>query len=571
MKNNITRYAFILSLLLVFACDDTEFVTEDPQTFLTTDNVITSDAQVELLAVTLYQQDRQLFSNLDGVGITADGGNDRLTGQVMYGSGTDVFTVPGFRVNDNFADYSTIVTPFSSRLENIYAKLYEQISTANTLIFFAESEDIPFDSEEARASLIAQAKFFRGKAHGMATMFFGKVTIVEEPTTTARFDFEQFERSEIYQFAIDDLLAALPDLPETTTESGRIVKGAAQHYLSEFYLGLGIETGDNAAFTQSIEYASDVIDGGTYSLMQDRFGTRADEDGRNVYWDLFRVGNQNYAEGNFESIYTHQIDFDASFAGDEQSVLPYPRYFSPVWRAIEGVIGETETEGGRGVAFLRPTELVETTLWDASISDGDIRGEESNIRRTVYYNDPEFMDGSLLGEEVSAEDLAIANEGLEDAAYYPIYEKLTTDEFIGLDQGEDRSNIYRDRYVVRLPETILLRAEAYYRMGNSSAAAADINLIRTRAQCNVMATAGMVDLDFILDERARELFGEENRWATLLRMGGSVASDRIRENAWHDFTTSSLTFDFDVFPIPQGVIDRNSAVVWEQNEAWIGR
>jgi len=246
-------------------------------------------------------------------------------------------------------------------------------------------------------------------------------------------------------------------------------------------------------------------------------------------------------------------------------------FYRTVWRAIPGVIGEDEYVGGRGVAFVRPTELTENTIWESSISNGDIRGDESNIRRTVLYNDPEFEGGSLVDTEVSDEDLDAANIGLADGAYFPIFEKLTTDQFQGLDQGQDRSNLFRDRYIIRLPETILLRAEANFRMGNGQAAANDINLIRNRAQCTVMATAAMVDLDFILDERARELFGEENRWGTLLRMGGTVASDRLRANFRYDYQSNSLTFDFNTFPIPQSVIDRNSAVIWEQNPGWQGR
>jgi hypothetical protein len=243
----------------------------------------------------------------------------------------------------------------------------------------------------------------------------------------------------------------------------------------------------------------------------------------------------------------------------------------PVWRAIPGVVGEDEYTGGRGVAYMRPTELTETLIWDSSISDGDMRGEESNVRRTVYYNDDSYEDGSLVGQVVPQDELDAANEGLADGAYFPIFEKFTTDQFEGLDDGEVRQNIWRDDYVIRLPETILLRAEAKFRKGDSAGAADDINLIRARAECNVLATAGDVDLDYILDERARELFGEELRWNTLFRMGGNLASERIRTYARYDYQISSLTFDFNSFPIPQDVIDSNTGVVWEQNEGWVNR
>ena len=558
MKKNIINKIAILSIVfMVFSCNDDAFLELEPETFLTVDNVFTSGAQVEQLVLTMYQQDRALHGYID---------NNQ--GRVMYGQGTDVFTVPTFRQNTNFSDYNSTITPNAGRLYNIYTDLYQMISRANLAISLTEQEGLAFESEESRSYILAQAKFFRAKAHGQAAQLFGRVAIVDEPTTTVRFDYEQSERSEIYQFAIDDLEAILTDLPETTGEPGRIVRGAAQHYLSEFYLGLGIETGDNAAYDQAIKYASDVIDGGIYSLMTERFGSRADEAGRNVYWDLFRLNNQNYADGNTESIWAYQFDYEAYKAGDEGARLALPYYLSPVWRAIPGVQGEDEYTGGRGVAFLRPTDLTETIIWDPSISDGDMRGDESNIRRTVYGNIPgDPAEGEVIPQEVLDE----ANVGLADGAYFPIYEKFTTDQFEGLEDGERRQNIWRDDYVIRLPETILLRAEAKLRKGDTNGAADDINMIRERAQCNVLATPSMVDLDFILDERARELFGEESRWNTLLRMGGNVASDRIRRFAKYDYQVNSLTFDFNTFPIPQSVIDRNKDVVWEQNEGWQNR
>lgn len=558
MKINYIKQLLLLSLVvLTTGCNDAEFLDTPPETFLTVDNIFTSGTQVDQVLITMYQQDRALRSYVD---------NNQ--GRVMHGQGTDVLTVPTFRENTNFSDYNSTITPRAGRLNTIYSELYQMISRANLVLSLAEQTDITFESEDARSYIIAQAKFFRAKAHGQAAQLFGRVAIVDEPTTTVRFDYEQAERAEIYQFAIDDLESILNDLPEITSEPGRVVRGAAQHYLSEFYLGVGIENNDNLAYDQAIKYASDVIDGGIYSLMTSRFGSRADEPGKNVYWDLFRLNNQNYADGNTESIWTHQFDYEAYKAGDNGARLRYPYYFSPVWRAIEGVIGELEDVGGRGVAFLRPTELTETIIWEPSISDGDMRGEESNIRRTVLYNDPSAAN---FGQVVPQNVLDEANLGLADGAYFPIFEKLTTDQFEGLDDGERREDIWRDRYVIRLPETILLRAEAHLRKGDTQLAADDINLIRQRANCNVLATAAMVDLDFILDERARELFVEESRWNTLLRMGGNIASDRIRRYARYDYQVNSLTFDFNTFPIPQTVIDRNKDVIWEQNPGWEGR
>ena len=97
------------------------------------------------------------------------------------------------------------------------------------------------------------------------------------------------------------------------------------------------------------------------------------------------------------------------------------------------------------------------------------------------------MDGALVGEQIPQEVLDDANiNGLRDAAYYAIYEKLTSDILI-VDQGQNGSNLFRDRYIIRLPETILLRAEAQFRLGDSQAAADDINLIRDRSSADIQS------------------------------------------------------------------------------------
>ena len=87
----------------------------------------------------------------------------------------------------------------------------------------------------------------------------------------------------------------------------------------------------------------------------------------------------------------------------------------------------------------------------------------------------------------------------------------------------------------------------------------------------MLISAGDVDIYFILDERARELFDEECRWNTLLRMGGTVGVDIIRKYALYEITPLTFNFDFNLWLIPQSVIDRNKDVVMEQIPGWFNR
>jgi hypothetical protein len=552
MKIDKFKIQFLALLLVVMAmgCNDDEFLLEEPKTFYTFENIFSSESQVDQLLITMYSRMR----------------NFRTTNFQAKGFSTDVMDAPEFRIVTTFSDYSRI-NPESSEFSNTYSFYYELIATANTAIYAANLDEITFESEEKRAYTLAQARFFRAYAHGILAELFGGVPIVTEIATEPRFDYVRETRAATYQFAIDELEAILDNLPETTVQDGRIVKGAAQHYLAEFYLGLGIETSNASAYDQAIKHASDVIDGGTYALMTVRFGERMNEPGKDVYWDLFRINNISYNDGNMESIWTFQVDFDAFLTEDGQSYLNYPRYYMPVYRAILGFDGVAEDAGGRGVAFYKQTPYAGDMIWNDPISANDQRGAAHNIIRTIIYNDPNFPD--LFGKVVPQEVIDETNEGR--GWVYPIIFKLTTDQFVGLDQGQNRSNLFRDDYAIRLAETILLRAEAYHRKGDNQNAAIDINKIRSRAQCDVMVSAGEVDIDFILDERARELFGEECRWNTLLRMGGTVAVDRIRKYAMHEITPLTLTFDYNLWPIPQSVIDRNKDAPMEQNPGWVNR
>lgn len=92
-----------------------------------------------------------------------------------------------------------------------------------------------------------------------------------------------------------------------------------------------------------------------------------------------------------------------------------------------------------------------------------------------------------------------------------------------------------------------------------------------------LATADEITLQYILDERVRELFGEERRWATLLRMGNE-GIESLNNHAmyiadqpfWGGYFKSdkAQVTKWNLFPIPQTVIDTNTGAVIEQNSGW---
>ncbi len=587
----------ILALILVFgliSCQkDAEFLKEVPSTFYTVDNAFSTSAQVDQVVVSIYSHLRDLWANPTEQGWIFN----------FRGKGTDMYDVPIIRRGNTFADYSTINPDNSTFYEN-YTTWYYVIARANLAIYASELPQITWSSPAEKAYVVAQARFFRAFAYRNLGELFGGVPIVTEISTIPRYDFERSSRVETYNFAITEMEAIEDDLPETTAIGGRIVKGVAQHNLCELYLALGTQLAADgnsseaqAAFAKSIAFGNKVIDGGTYSLITSRFGKRKAEQSitiniyqggnssapvdtmkqmTNLYWDLFQEGNVNYQDGNTECIWAMQIDYAAYKAEDGKSKLPYSRTYGPVFRDVAKtwLTGTLEDVGGRGISQTNLTmysrDLVYEGKWAGDMRNSDVvlrRRFKGNVEGSPYFKLDVPWDIMYNGNASEATNFNNRSE------IFPVSCKIATDKYTGLADGENMSNLFRDDYFIRLPETILLRAEAKQRSGDKAGAAADVNKLRSRANCSYLVTAADMDDSFntILDERSRELIYEECRWNTLLRMGGTIATDRIKEYAYWPETKATLTFNYNLWPIPQNVIDSNTDVTLEQNPGWTDR
>lgn len=223
---------------------------------------------------------------------------------------------------------------------------------------------------------------------------------------------------------------------------------------------------------------------------------------------------------------------------------------------------------------MAPTTYVISDVWEGDYED-DIRNAPCNIRRQFVCMDTKH---SMYGKPVPYEMLDYNTQKITE--FFPVWTKLAPIDDWGYDDladGGNRSNMYCDQYAHRSAETLLLRAEANLRAGDKGAAATDINKLRNRAQCTKLATADEITLQYILDERVRELFGEERRWATLLRMGNE-GIESLNNHAmyiadqpfWGGYFKSdkAQVTKWNLFPIPQTVIDTNTGAVIEQNSGW---
>lgn len=589
-KINIGLVAF--SILTVASCDDAAFLKEEPESSYAIENVFKSSSQVQQVVTSCYEKVRDIFCTSAPMQFSP-------RHFYMGNNGTDMFDVPNGRDTQNMNDYSKLAADYDI-YKQVYNNFYNLVSKANLAI--SAAEEVAWDSEASKAQTLAEAHFFRAYAYMNLGELYGGVPLVKERITTPRYDFQRSTRVETYQFAIDDLENFSLVLPETHSEAGRLVKGAAQHFLCQLYIDKGValeEEGKDGTecYTKAKEYADAVIDGGTYQLMKNRFGSRQSENPvyyyatndamqtpdhtyesvgvhieGNVYWDLFQEGNQDYQNGNTEAIWVAQMSLSYCQQGYGANRMAHSCNYSPVARDVQGeLMGNKEDVGGEGVTAVMPTYYTRDIIYEGKWGD-DMRNSEAVFRRTFVGNMP---NGLYYGKVVPWDVLHKVQNGVKDRQaetyLFPISCKIATDKYSGYIAGLDGnlSYLYRDDYLVRLPETILLRAEAKWRLNDNQGAANDINKLRERAKCGYMVTASDVNLDLILDERARELVYEEHRWNTLLRLGGTVAIDRIKKYSYWDVARTSLANkNFNLWPIPQSVIDTNKDVKLEQNPGW---
>lgn len=186
---------------------------------------------------------------------------------------------------------------------------------------------------------------------------------------------------------------------------------------------------------------------------------------------------------------------------------------------------------------VRPAGDILGSYWD---DPNDFRGSEVMVQRDYYT--PSGKKWSEVKKQVKARvDAGLYTVTAADTINItPRYWKFSDDRHIF-----DAGNAYYDTdwYMVRIAETYLLRAEARLAQGNKAGAAEDINVLRNRAGAKP-CTAADVNIDYILDERVRELFGEEQRWITLSRLSCNPKATYVTDcYPVQDATTSNTLYE----------------------------
>jgi starch-binding outer membrane protein, SusD/RagB family len=483
--------------------------------------------------------------------------------------GTDLHTEGADGSHKTLNRYDGSLNPQQAFVRDTWRDFYRGINQANAVINRSAGLSI---SEELKTSRIAEVRFLRALFYFMLTSHYGDVHLTLEETEGVEVEANRTAIAEVYKQAIiPDLEFAIANLPETQSDYGRATKPAAEFLLGKVLLRRGwksfAESGD---FSRAESLFSNVINNYGFALLPE-------------FADLWDIGN----EQNSEVIWTIQNSKSQVDEGIDPEGHRGHLYFLFEYDVRPGMT--RDITNGRPWKRFRPTEYT-LGLWNRDI---DSRYDKS-YKHAWLANNPNNIP--VWSEEEAAKGYGIAGQPkfeLGDTALFipgPQREEVWTDERIAAtryavytkrkdycfecgqhlrifpslnkwidDTRPDRQKEQgqRDFILMRLAEAYLLRAEARFKQGNLEGAADDINVIRHRGawpgrEAEMEITSADISLDFILDERGRELIGEGHRWMDLTRTNTLV--ERVRQ--YNPVGGLNIQDYHVVRPIPQNQIDR---------------
>jgi hypothetical protein len=538
-----------LALIILFsAIGCKKFLVEDLKTELAPTNTYTSTYGFEVGSAGLYALTRSEYNTF------GEGGAYIHNGACPYEAlqaATDIADV--INSDASLLPFANLTLNSSERFVGTYWNwAYSIISSANLMLIYSE-KNTNWDSPSDKERFQAEARFFRAYAYRTLVYLYGDVPYVETILYDFKLNFTRTPKAEVLGHIIDDLTFASQHLPANPDQvkDGKLTKWAAYHLLSEMHLL-------NKTYVPAEQAALAVINSGYYGLMKTRFGVNKDKAG-DVFSDLFLENNQNRLKNaNRESIWVLQFEFN-TVGGGTNSDDWSRRAWSPNYSTMTGFV-LADTLGGRGLAQLTPMKWwVGTAGTNATgnvpgiFEATDIRNSNYNIKRNWYYNNP--GETSLYGKKANITE----QTWFSTKSLFPAITKF----FYGRAENLGLTGSYKDRVKFRLAETYLLLAEAYLGQGNPAKAADAVNEVRKRAGAPVIG-AGQMTMDFLLDERIRELVGEESRRFTLVRTNKLV--DRVK---LYNTAIKDKIMDYHaLWPIPQSIIDANRDAVFPQNPGY---
>lgn len=416
-------------------------------------------------------------------------------------------------------------------LGNVYTTVLYNITLCNNFLIEASDANltkrgITGSNAESVRQYVAEARYMRAYFYWVMLDLYGNPPFPTEISLAAGEVPQQIKRADLFNYIESELKTIEPLLvAPKSNEYGRADQAACWALLSRLYLNAEVYTG-SAKNSEAINYSKKVIDAG-YSLVS------------NYNWLMLA---DNYLNTN-EFIFTINYDNtnEVTWGGTNYLAL--------------GPAGVTAEVNGMSSNWssLRMTEQI-PALFPSADTTIDKRAELWT-----------------KGQKLEVNDLGTSLDGYSSFKF-----RNLNRNGVAPVQNNTYNNISDiDFPLFRLAEIYLTYAEAVLRGGTGGDAATAlsyINKIRGRAYANDPAssagniTSTELTLDFILNERARELYWEAQRRTDLIRFNKLTTGDYLWAWKGGARTGTQVNSKYNIFPIPTS--DRLANPNLTQNEGY---
>lgn len=501
----IKFYGLSILLLVGLSCSDDLDTT--PKVELSLEQLLQEDPNaIDGIMSKLYGS--FALSGPNGPGSSDISGDDAGESPFLRGIiNLQEFTADGIknRWGDDGLDQLTTTSGWDANnkfFRYLYNRVYYTVPQCNNLLPVLNSIDFPQKDE-----VVGEVKFLRALAYYYMIDCFGKGVLVTEENSSSGVPLPQSSRQELFEFVEAELLDAETRLPDNNSY-GRANKSAARMLLAKLYINAEVYTGV-ARFNDALTYSNKVITEGNYSLDPSfvRIFSGDNHTSPEIIYPLIADPLVSQSYGNTTYIVNGSLNPETMNLADFGATAGWGGHRAT--KAWYGLFGNLNTS----------TDIRASLFWTSghTFEMNDYK-EWTNGYPSVKFRNSNYGSSSIQ-TEFSGTD-------------FPLF---------------------------RLADAYLMYAECVSRGatgGNISQAVSYVNQIRTRSNASEI-TPGDLTLDFILDERARELNFEGHRRTDLIRFGKFTGGSYIWPWKGNNVNGTSIPSHYNLFPIPQTAIGAN--------------
>jgi hypothetical protein len=511
MKNNILKLLF--SLVMIFSVSCTDDLNTQPLVELSLEELLARDPDaIDGILSRLYGS--FALSGADGPGssdISDDAGESPFLRGIVN---LQDFTADAMknRWGDNGLDQLTTTIDWTAEnkfFRYMYNRIFFTIPQCNNLL-----QILPNVSIDNSESVISEVRFIRALAYYYLIDVFGKGVLATDENFGETNSLPEASRQELFDYVESELVAIEPILLANNTY-GRATKGAAQMLLAKLYLNAKVYTG-TARYNDALTVVSRVIDG-NYALAPD-------------FVSLFS-GDNNTGAAAQEIIFPLIADSQVSQSFGNTTYIVNGSLNSDTTPLAQ--FGATEGWGGHR----------SSKAWYGLFgADANALMNSNDERARLFWTE---------GHSYEMTDYKTWTDGFPSV-------KFRNTNFVGSNVASSFSPT--DFPLFRLADAYLMYAECHLPPnnggGDASTALQYVNAVRSRAGASTISQSELT-LDFIIDERARELNLEGHRRTDLIRFGMFTGGSYLWPWKGGIMNGTSIPDDYKLFPIPSSALQAN--------------